>query len=88
LHATQASLDIAEALAVSELSEGQREKLVEAGEALHFVIASIALYATMELDERKKVHDWSEDGSSHVHDIPFSSEQVEVNSNRFGADQG
>jgi len=54
LHAAQASLDIAEALAVSELSEGQRQELVEAGEALYFVIASIALYATMELEERKK----------------------------------
>jgi hypothetical protein len=76
LHAAQASLDIAEALAVSELSEGQREKVVEAGEAPHFVIASIALYVTMELEERKEVHDLREDGSSDVHDIPFSSEQV------------
>jgi hypothetical protein len=42
----------------------------------------------MELEERKEVHDLREDGSSDVHDIPFSSEQVEVNSNRFGADHG
>jgi hypothetical protein len=46
LHAAQASLNIAKALAVTELSEVQCEELVEAGEALHFVIASIALYAT------------------------------------------
>jgi hypothetical protein len=88
LHAAQASLDIAKALAVSELSEGQREELAEAGEALHFVIASIALYATMELEERKEVHDLREDGSSGMHDIPFSPAQVEINSNRFCYDRG
>jgi len=46
--------DIAQAFAPGELGEGQTEKLIPAGEALHFVIATVTFHAATEFHQRKE----------------------------------
>ena len=66
-HGPEAGLDVAEALPVGELSEGQAEELVEAREAADLVLALVAGDAAPELGEREEVHQLREDQASGMH---------------------
>jgi hypothetical protein len=83
----QTGFDIAQAFAPGELGEGQTEKLIPAGEALHFVIATVTFHAATEFHQRKKIHHLSKNRSATVHAaLPSqlrSGCRVAVNSNRF-----
>ena len=57
----QADLDIAQALAVGELGEGQTEELVEAGKGLDVPVALITLHATAEGFHGEMGHDLGKD---------------------------
>ena len=57
----QADLDVAQALAVGELGEGQAEELVQAGKGFDVVVAVIALNATAEGFHGQMGHDLGKD---------------------------
>ena len=64
---SQASLDVAQALAVGELGEGHAEILVEAGEARGLVITAIARHAATESMAGQMIHDLRKDEFADVH---------------------
>ena len=66
-HRSQADLNIAKTLAVSQLSEGHGEKLVPARETFDLMAAAIAGDTATELMDRKKIDELSEDGFTDVH---------------------
>ena len=57
----QADLDVAQALAVGELGEGQAEELVQAGKGLDVAVAVIALDTAAKGFHGQVVHDLRED---------------------------
>jgi hypothetical protein len=63
----QASFDITQAFAVSELSESHRQILVPAREASKVSVASIARHTLLKLVERQVIHELREDGPAEVH---------------------
>ena len=66
-HRTQARLDVAQALAVSQLREAHRQKLVPAGETFLLVIAAITGHTFLELVPRQVVQDLGENSSAGIH---------------------
>jgi hypothetical protein len=66
-HRPQASLDIAETLAVSELSEGHRQILVPARQTSVVVIAVVAGHTLLELDMGKVSDQLRENSSAGIH---------------------
>jgi hypothetical protein len=62
----QAGFDIAQAFAVSELSERHRQ-MVPAREASKVSIPSIARQTLLKLVGRQVIHELSEDGSAEIH---------------------
>jgi hypothetical protein len=66
-HRAQACLDVAQALAVSQLREAHRQKLVPARETLLLVIATITGHTFPELVPRQVVQDLGENGSARIH---------------------
>jgi hypothetical protein len=48
LHRTETSLDIAQALAVTQLGESKSQELVETGEALHLIVTAVAVHTAAE----------------------------------------
>jgi hypothetical protein len=64
---TQASLNVAEAVAVSELSEGHCQQLVPTRKLSVVAIAVIASYALLELDMRQVGDQLRENGSADIH---------------------
>lgn len=67
----QADLDIAQALAVGELGEGQTQELVKTGEGLDVAIAVVALDVTPEGFHGQMVHDLRKDKLAGGHgDFP------------------
>ena len=63
----QTGFDVAQALAVIELGKGQAQKLIEAGETLHLVMALVAADATAKLGEQKQGYQLSKNRSATVH---------------------
>jgi len=70
LLSTQTGFDVAQTLAVGELSKGQRKKLIPAGEILDVAMALIAINAKLKLVGREKVHELRENGSAQIHLLP------------------
>jgi hypothetical protein len=65
--ASQASLDISQALAIGELGEGHAQKLIPAGEAAQPVIAAVARDTPAELPIRKEGDQLREHRAAKVH---------------------
>jgi hypothetical protein len=63
----QTSFDVAQALAIGQLRERQTEELIQTGEALYLVVATVALNATVELVQRKEIHQLRKHGPASVH---------------------
>jgi hypothetical protein len=66
-HGAQAGFDVAETLAVGQLSKGHRQILVAAGEAPMVRISAIAFDTLLELVGRQVIQELGEDGMSGVH---------------------
>lgn len=66
-HGLQTGHNIAEALPISQLGEGQTEELVEARESPNFVVPLIAVDAFSKLVQRQKSHDLGEYGRLGIH---------------------
>jgi len=66
-HGFQAGHDIAEALPISQLGEGQAEELIEARKFPDLVVPAITLDAFPKLVKRKEGHDLGEDSGQSVH---------------------
>jgi len=66
-HRSQASLDIAETLAIGQLSEGHGEKLIPTRETFDLMAAAIAGDTAAELMDGQKIDELGEDGFSDVH---------------------
>jgi hypothetical protein len=66
-HRSQARLDVAEALAVSELSEGHRQILIPARQTSVVLIAVIASHTLLELDVGEMSDQLRENGSAGIH---------------------
>src|ERR1019366_6030485 len=66
-HRSQARLDVAETLAVSELSEGHRQILVPARQTSVVLIAVIAGHTLLELDVGEMSDQLRENGSAGIH---------------------
>src|SRR5947208_12933261 len=73
-HRPKASLDIAKALAISQLGECHRQILIAAREASSMSITAIARDALLELVGGPMVHQLSEDSLAEIH--PSLSEMV------------
>jgi hypothetical protein len=63
----QAGFDVAETLAVGQLSKGHHQILVAAGEAPMVRISAIALDTLLELVGRQVIQELGEDGLSDIH---------------------
>jgi len=63
----QTCLDVAQALAVGQLREGHREKLVQATEAAHVEIAAILRHQTAKDMPRRELHELCEYEIASVH---------------------
>src|SRR5204862_5174038 len=70
LLSTKTSFDIAEAFAISELSKGQTEELIPAGEILDVAIALVPIDANLKLVGGKEFHELRENRSALVHPLP------------------
>jgi hypothetical protein len=88
----QAGFDVAQAFPVGELSEGQAEELISAGESVDLVVSLIAFYTLAEFVRGKKGHQLGENGFSGIHrPSPFAvlreyGRAASPNSNRLIAD--
>jgi len=68
---SKTGLDIPKTLAVGQLSECHDAKLIEARKAFYAEIALILRYASLEVFQRHKVHDLSENEWACVHRNPL-----------------
>jgi hypothetical protein len=66
-HRTQTCFDIPKALAISELGETHRQKLIPTGETLLLVVAVITRYALLELVSRNMLHDLRKNRLAYIH---------------------
>ena len=66
-HGTQTGLDIAETLAVRQLSESHRQKLVPARKASQVIVAMVAGDTLAKLVRGHVIHKLSENGATDVH---------------------
>jgi len=78
----QADLDVPQAFPVGEMSKGQAEKRIPAGEALALVISVVPFDAGTELGKGQTVHPWREDRPSRIHP-PSPSARME----KYGMEQ-
>jgi hypothetical protein len=62
--------DIAQALAISELSKDQTKELIPAGEVFDIAVALVSVDANLKLITRKVVQELSENGSAKIHLLP------------------
>jgi hypothetical protein len=89
-HRTQSGLDVAKALPKSQLSEGHAEELIETGEALDLVVATVSFDAFSELIKRQEIHYLGERGVRCIHRSPLSvagqrsDHNIKSSSNRLG----
>jgi hypothetical protein len=63
-------LDIAQALAISELSKDQTKELIPAGEVFDIAVALLSVDANLKLITRNVVQQLSENGSAKIHLLP------------------
>src|SRR5262249_400598 len=84
-HRSQAGFDVAEALAVSELSEGHRQILIPARQTSVVTIAVITGDALLELDMGQVGNQLGKDGPAGIHPPLFRHPAVEIpaDSGRF-----
>ena len=68
---TQIDLDVAQRLAVGQLSKGHGQELVHAGEVLNFVIAAVSVHASTESAQGQKRHELRENKLALVHCGPL-----------------
>ena len=68
---TQIDLDVAQRLAVGQLSKGHGQELVHAGEILNLVIAAVSGHASTESAQGQKRHELRENKSALVHCGPL-----------------
>ena len=68
---TQIDLDVAQRLAVGQLSKGHGQELVQAGEVLNFVIASVLGNAAAKRAQRQEGHELRENKLALVHCGPL-----------------
>lgn len=64
---TQIDLDVAQRLAVGQLSKGHGQELVHAGKLFNFVIAAVSGHASTESAQRQKRHELRENKFALVH---------------------
>jgi len=69
LHGPETGLDVAQALAVRQLGEGQAEELIETREAARLVLPLVARDAGAELRQREEVHHLRKDRSTGMHGL-------------------
>lgn len=67
LHGPETGLDVAQALAVRQLGEGQAKERVETREAAHLVLAVVARDAGAKLRQREEVHHLRKHRSTGMH---------------------
>ena len=68
---TQIDLDVAQRLAVGQLSKGHGQELVHAGEILNLVIAAVSGHASTESAQGQKRHELRENKLALVHCCPL-----------------
>jgi len=68
LIAAEAGLDVAQAFAIGELSEGHAEELIPAGKGFDFVVALVAFDALAEFVGGEKLQELRENGFVGVHE--------------------
>jgi hypothetical protein len=68
---TQIDLDVAQRLAVGQLSKGHGQELVHAGEVLDLVIASVSGHTSAKSAQRQKRHKLRENKLALVHGGPL-----------------
>src|ERR1019366_7892299 len=83
-HGTQTRLDVAETLAVSQLSERHRQKLVPARKASQVIVATVACDAFVKLVRGQVIHQLSENGATDIH-APFCRLRQSLRSKPFFA---
>ena len=66
-HGSKAGLDIAETFAIRQLSEGQTEELIEAGETLDLVVAAVTPNAFSKFVKGQEVGNLGKDGRLGIH---------------------
>jgi hypothetical protein len=66
LLSTKTGFDIAETFAISELSKGQTEELIPAGEIFDVAIALVPIDANLKLVSGEEFHELRENGSALV----------------------
>ena len=78
----QAGFDIAQALAICQLSKGHRQKLFPAGELLDVAVTAIASHAAAKVTVGKKSDQLRENGLAIVHSSMFYVWRALRDSNR------
>src|ERR1017187_8185754 len=77
----KADFDIAQTFPIGQLSECHAEKLVQAGEALHLVLAAVLRDQAAKFRQGEQIHELGENGATEIHRRPFSacsSEQIQI----------
>lgn len=69
----KAGFDFSETFPVCELSKGHAEKLIQAGEGLHLVVAVVPLHAFSKFVGGEELHQLSKDGFADIHICPSPS---------------
>ena len=77
---TQIDLDVAQRLAVGQLSKGHGQELVHAGEILNLVIAAVSGHASTESFQGQKRHELRENKLALVHSGPLRDDAKDHNS--------
>jgi hypothetical protein len=80
----ETGLDVAQALPVRELGEGQAEELVPAGEGLHLVVTVVPRHADAEIVRRHEVYQLGEDRAAGVHGRAPLAQRREYGPQRVG----
>ena len=57
LKRSKAGFDVSQALATGQLGKGHAEKLIQTGEALHLVLAPVALDTATKCGQREEFHE-------------------------------
>ena len=71
---TQIDLDVAQRLAVGQLSKGHRQELIHAGELLDLVIATVSGHASSKSTQWQKCHELRENKLAVVHEDPLRAD--------------
>jgi len=71
---TQIDLDVAQGLAVGQLSEGHGQELIHAGEVVDLVIATVSRYASAKSAQWQEGHELRENKLALVHEGPLRAD--------------